>query len=174
MATYILPASLPIHNYHGCLCNYFLIDFVSEVFIIKVTVKENSFISEIFKEIRDRRQKTFGFLNRLCLLISNPLPPSLTDSLDFSWSNVLILYLYYISLSSSYLHYTYLYIYYLYIYIPILDLFYARILYLFIVLHFNKKIYMVQPPVLHSLCFHRIICMRNSLYRKYFNNSIIS
>ena len=25
--------------------------------------------------IRDRRQKTFGFLNRLCLLISNPLPP---------------------------------------------------------------------------------------------------
>ena len=35
--------SLPIHNYISCLCNYFLIDFVSEVFIIKVTVKQNSF-----------------------------------------------------------------------------------------------------------------------------------
>ena len=35
--------SLPIHNYLSCFCNYFLIDFVSEVFIIKVTVKENSF-----------------------------------------------------------------------------------------------------------------------------------
>ena len=34
--------SLPIHNYLSCLC-YFLIDFVSEVFITKVTVKENSF-----------------------------------------------------------------------------------------------------------------------------------
>ena len=27
----------------SCLCKYFLIDFVSEVFIIKVTVKDNSF-----------------------------------------------------------------------------------------------------------------------------------
>ena len=35
--------SLPIHNYLSCFCNYFLIDFVSEVFIIKVTVKKNSF-----------------------------------------------------------------------------------------------------------------------------------
>ena len=35
--------SLPIHNDLSCLCNYFLIDFVSEVFVIKVTVKENSF-----------------------------------------------------------------------------------------------------------------------------------
>ena len=34
--------SLPIHNYLSCLCTYFLINFVSEVFIIKVTVKENS------------------------------------------------------------------------------------------------------------------------------------
>ena len=40
---------------------------------------------QLFRAFRDRRQKTFGFLNRLCLLISNPLPPlSLTDSLDFS------------------------------------------------------------------------------------------
>ena len=45
---------------------------------------------EIFKVsawvqlVRDCRQKTFRFLNRLCLLISNPLPLSLTDSLDFS------------------------------------------------------------------------------------------
>ena len=35
--------SLLIHYYLSCLCTYFLIDFVSEVFIIKVTVKENSF-----------------------------------------------------------------------------------------------------------------------------------
>ena len=34
--------SIPIHNYLTCLCNYLLIDFVSEVFIIKVTVKDNS------------------------------------------------------------------------------------------------------------------------------------
>ena len=34
---------LPIYNYVNCLRNYFLIDFVSEVFIIKVTMKENSF-----------------------------------------------------------------------------------------------------------------------------------
>ena len=39
-----------IHNYLSCFCNYFLIDFVSEVFIIKVRVK-NNFVSEIFKEI---------------------------------------------------------------------------------------------------------------------------
>ena len=35
--------SLLIHDCLSCLCTYFLIDFVSEVFIIKVTVKENSF-----------------------------------------------------------------------------------------------------------------------------------
>ena len=35
--------SLPIHNYLSCLCNYFLIDFVSEVFIIKSTVKKEFF-----------------------------------------------------------------------------------------------------------------------------------
>ena len=34
--------SIPIHNYLTCLCSYLLIDFVSEVFIIKVTVKDNS------------------------------------------------------------------------------------------------------------------------------------
>ena len=34
---------LPIHNYIRCFFNYFLTDFVSEVFIIRVTVKENSF-----------------------------------------------------------------------------------------------------------------------------------
>ena len=34
--------SLPTHSCTSCLCNYFLFDFVSEVFIIKVTVKENS------------------------------------------------------------------------------------------------------------------------------------
>ena len=28
-----------MHNYLSCFCNYFLIDFVSEVFIIKGTVK---------------------------------------------------------------------------------------------------------------------------------------
>ena len=34
-------------------------------------------LKTIFYSIfRDRRQKTFGLLNRLCLLISNPLPPS--------------------------------------------------------------------------------------------------
>ena len=35
--------SLLIHNYLSCLCTYYLIDFVSEVFIIKVTVKDNYF-----------------------------------------------------------------------------------------------------------------------------------
>ena len=30
---------LPIHNYLSCMCNYFLVDFVSEVFIMKVSVK---------------------------------------------------------------------------------------------------------------------------------------
>ena len=39
-----------IHNYLSCFCNYFLIDFVSEVFIINVTVKK-ILLSEIFKEI---------------------------------------------------------------------------------------------------------------------------
>ena len=42
--------SLLIHDYLSCFCTYFLIDFVSEVFIIKVTVKEN-LLSEFFKEI---------------------------------------------------------------------------------------------------------------------------
>ena len=32
-----------MQNYLSCFCNYFLIDFVGEVFIIKITVKENSF-----------------------------------------------------------------------------------------------------------------------------------
>ena len=35
--------SLSIQNYISCLRNYFLIEFVSEVFIIKATIKENSF-----------------------------------------------------------------------------------------------------------------------------------
>ena len=34
----------------SCLCNYILIDYVSQMFITKVTVKENSF-NWIFKEI---------------------------------------------------------------------------------------------------------------------------
>ena len=43
--------SLLIHNYHSCVCTYFLIDFVSEVFAIKVTVKENS--SNTYRDLTD-------------------------------------------------------------------------------------------------------------------------
>ena len=62
--------------------------------------------------LRDRRQKTFGFLNRLCLLISNLLPP--LTALIFH--DPTCLFYTYISLSTSYLHYAYLYIYCLYTY----------------------------------------------------------
>ena len=58
---------LLIHNYLSCLCTYFLIDFVSEVFIIKVTVKENSsnwnlprdklLLCWIFRKISDAPQR---------------------------------------------------------------------------------------------------------------------
>ena len=84
---------------------------------------------------RDRWQKTFGFLNRLCLLISNPLPPlSLTDSLDFLIQHrylILILAL----VTHTYTIHTCIYT----VYIPILYLFYTRILYFLTVLHFDKK-----------------------------------
>ena len=87
-------------------------------------------------EIRDRRQKTFEFLNRLCLLISNPLPPPLLNrhpsffliqSLDF-YTNI--------GLTSSYTIHTYGCTVY---YLPIPYLFYTRIRYFFTVLPFNQK-----------------------------------
>ena len=39
------------YQYIITLCSYFLIDFVAEVFIIKVTVTENSFKLNKLKEI---------------------------------------------------------------------------------------------------------------------------
>ena len=90
--------------------------------------------------LRDHRQKTFGFLNRLCLLISNPLPPLIKRQPWFL--DQTSLFDTYISLSNTCLHYTYLYIYCLYIYII---LFYTRIIYYFTVLDFNKiYIYIIQ------------------------------
>ena len=92
-------------------------------------------VSASVQLVRDCRQKTFGFLNRLCLLISNPLPPlSLTDSLDFSIQHrylILILAL----VTHTYTIHTCIYT----VYIPILYLFDTRILYFFTVLYFNKK-----------------------------------
>ena len=89
-----------------------------------------------FTALRDHQQKTCKFLNRLCLLISNPFPHSslITGNLHFSWSNVLILYCTYISLTSSYTIHTYVWLFSIY---PLLYLFYTQILYFFAVLYFN-------------------------------------
>ena len=48
MATDTLPI-LTNTDLPKCLCYYFLINFVNEVFIIKVTVKKNSFIWKLEK-----------------------------------------------------------------------------------------------------------------------------
>ena len=79
-------------------------------------------------------------------------PLSLTVSFHFSWSNVLIFNYTYIGFTSSYTIHA-LYIYELF-YIPILYLFYTHILHFCTVLYFNKNIYMIQPPILHSPCLH--------------------
>ena len=42
METNILPI-VPIRNYISCLYKYFLINFINEGFIVKVTIKETSF-----------------------------------------------------------------------------------------------------------------------------------
>ena len=42
---------------------------------LRLTIKITILTCRWIKLLRDRRQKTFGLLNRLCLLISNPLPP---------------------------------------------------------------------------------------------------
>ena len=74
---------------------------------LRLTIKITILTCRWIKLLRDRRQKTFGFLNRLCLLISNPLPPlSLTDSLDF-----LIQHRYLILIHSNYLYIYCLYTY---------------------------------------------------------------
>ena len=42
---------------------------------VKANIKQQE-VKDLVAYLRDRQQKTFRFLNRLCLLISNPLPPS--------------------------------------------------------------------------------------------------
>ena len=95
-----------------------------------VTVTDLDFV------LGDRRQKTFGFLNRLCLLISNPLPPSVINRQPWFFMIqrpyfILILVL----VAHTYTIYTCINT----VYIPILYLFYTCILYFFTLLHFNKK-----------------------------------
>ena len=46
---------------------------------LRLTIKITILTCRWIKLLRDRRQKTFGFLNRLCLLISNPLPTPLIN-----------------------------------------------------------------------------------------------
>ena len=100
-----------------------------------------------------RRQKTFEFLNRLCLLISNPLPVlnrrpsfSMIQRLGFILLLALLartLYLLMCVLFIIYLCYIY----------------FILVLYIFFTVTLSSKIYMIQPPVLHSFCFHVIVCM---------------
>ena len=91
----------------------------------------------MFVYLRDRRQKTFEFLNRLCLLISNPLPPPLLNRhpsffliqrLDF-YTNI--------GLTSSFTIHAYL--------------FFTRILNFFTVLHFHQKY--IWSNLLFYTCF---------------------
>ena len=105
--------------------------------------------------VRDRRQKTFGFLNRLCLLISNPLPPLINRQPWFFMIQHPYFILILVLVAHTYTIYTCIYT----VYIPILYLFYTRILYFFTVYYTSiKNIYMIQPPILHSLCFHLVAC----------------
>ena len=123
------------------ITNILLKNFLKEITLTIHRKNLQKLAIEMFKVgvlvqlVRDCRQKTFGFLNRLCLLISNPLPPlSLTDSLDFSIQHrylILILAL----VTHTYTIHTCIYT----VYIPILYLFDTRILYFFTVLYFNKK-----------------------------------
>ena len=86
------------NNYIHCFLTFQLFNNFAFMFLIRFSLKILLF--------RNQRQKIFEFLNRLCLLISSPLPPtSLTDSLHFSWSIDFIL------LLALYTIYTYLYMY---------------------------------------------------------------
>ena len=90
----------------------------------------------MFVYLRDRRQKTFKFLNRLCLLISNPLlSPLLKRHTSFFLIQRLDFYTN-IGLTSLFTIHAYVYTVY---YLPILYLFYTCILYFFTVLHFHQK-----------------------------------
>ena len=88
---------------------------------------KQSVSAEVMWCVRDHQQKTFGFLNRLCLLISNPLPPLINRQPWFF--DPTSLFDTYISLSNSYLHYTYLYIYCLYTYTILIWYSYTILLY---------------------------------------------
>ena len=103
--------------------------------------------------------KTFGFLNRLCLLIpvSNLLPPLINRQ---PWSfDPTLLFDTYISLSNSYLHYTYLYIYCLYTYTILI--WYLYTILFFTALYFNKYIWSNRLFYFTRAMFphHHIVCM---------------
>ena len=93
---------------------------------VKANIKQQE-VKDLVAYLRDRQQKTFRFLNRLCLLISNPLPPLINRQPWFF--DPTLLFDTYISLSNSYLHYTYLYIYCLYTYTILILYLYTILLY---------------------------------------------
>ena len=91
---------------------------------------KQSVSAEVMWCVRDHRQKTFGFLNRLCLLISNPLPPLINRQPCFLIQHrylILILAL----VTHTYTIHTCIYT----VYIPILYLFDTCIPYFFTVLY---------------------------------------
>ena len=69
----------------------------------------------ILMKLRDRRQKTFEFINRICLLISNPLSLPLINRQPWFFMIQRHYFIHYISLSSSYTVYVlFIYLYYTY------------------------------------------------------------
>ena len=80
---------------------------------------------------RDHQQKTSKFLNRHCLLISNPLPLSLINRQPWFFMIQRLYFILYISPSSLYTIYTCICT----VYIPTLYLFYTHILYFYSVLY---------------------------------------
>ena len=100
-------------------------------------------ISYITKShFRDNRQKTFVFLNRLCLLTSNPLPPPINRQPWFFMIQCPYFILILALIAHTYTIHTCIYT----VYIPILYLFYTRILYFYSALYFNQKYIRSKPP----------------------------
>ena len=104
--------------------------------------------------LRDRRQKTFEFLNRLFLLISNPLPLRLINRQPWFFMIQRPYFILYISLSSSYTIRTCICT----VYIPILYLFYTRILYFYSALYFDQK-YIWSKPLFYTRLVSTILLM---------------
>ena len=135
----------------------FVIPLVSLFLILLVIVSQLN----LLVKLRDCQQKTFRFLNRLCLLISNPLPPLINIQ---PWC-LMIQHTYFILILAlvayTYTIHTCIYIVFIYLFYTYFILAYYTSLLNYTLI----KIHMIQPPILQLLCFHLIVCMTVNLSR---------